>query len=154
MKFGDSFSFGQRLASVQRQFRAGIVVTLFCDFIQDPKFKWILIVAAERENPLFFIINTDESPFAEHNANIKKQQLRLPKSVELFLDHDSWLDCSIVFDMFEIGEIEEALAKDMGLIKGFISKATVEAVLDTIMDAESLSPRDITAISAELSVLL
>lgn len=154
MKLGDSFSFGQRLGSVQRQFRAGIVVKLFCDFIHDPKFKWLLIVAAEREYPLFFFINTDQPLLAQHNPEVKNQQLRLKKSVDPFLKHDSWLDCSTIYDKFEIGEIEEALTNDISLIKGFISKATAEAVLDTIMDAESLSPRDTNAISAELSVLL
>lgn len=154
MKLGDKFSLGQKLASVQRQFGAGIVITLFCDFINEPKFKWILIVAAQREYPLFFFINTDKPPMARHQPEIDNQQLRLEKAVEPFLDHDSWLDCSTVYDNFEIGEIEEALVSKIELIKGFISKQTVEAILDLIMDADSLEPRHMNAISTELSVLL
>jgi hypothetical protein len=154
MKLGDRFSFGQRLASVQRQFRAGMVISLFCDFIHDPKFKWLLIVAAAREYPLFFFINTDLPELAYHNQQFKDQQLLLLEADDPFLKHDSWLDCSTIYDRFELGEIQEALVNDLGLIKGYISKKTAEAVLDVIMDSDSLEGRHINQISLELSDII
>src|SRR6266850_3835580 len=132
MSLSDSFPYGARLASVQRQFRAGLVVKLFCDFITDRKWKRLVIVAARRDHPLFFLINTEPTPYAKRTPRLADQQLSILQACNTFLDHDSWIDCSVAYDDFEMGEIEDALANDMQLILGAICKETAAAMIETI----------------------
>ncbi len=154
MKLSEGFSFGARLESVQRQFKAGLVVVLFCDFINDPKPKWLLIVAGRCDPPLFFIINTDPTEYAKQTPRLRDQQIAIYKKSDPFMEHDSWIDCSAVYNNFALSEIVDALAGDMDRIKGAVSARTVLAVLEKITESEILERRHINQISSELSHLI
>jgi hypothetical protein len=148
------FSHEERLQFVRERWKAGIVVKLHCDFTDPPKPKRMLIVAANRERPLLFIINSEPTEFAKANKRLIAQHLLLEKATENFLDHDSYLDCSTAYDNFDKIEIEDALVKDTTLILGDLSAAAAEKVLDIITDdSPYLSPLHVNEISAEVSKL-
>lgn len=113
-----------------------------------------MIVAARRERPLFFLINTEPTPYAKRTPRLSSQQLQMLKASETFLDHDSWVDCSNAFDDFELAEIEHTLASNMRLILGVISKEAAAGIIERIADSETLEQRHINEISMELSELL
>jgi hypothetical protein len=154
MKLGEGFTFGARLESVQRQFRAGLVITLFCDFVNDPKPKWLLIVCARCDPPLFFIVNTDPTEYAQQTPRLRNQQVPILKVDDPFMDHDSWIDCSVVFNNFDLAGMIDALANDVDRVKGVICKDTALAILEKVTESEVLEHRHINQISAELSQLI
>src|SRR5688500_4037714 len=121
MDFRASFSHEERLRFVQERFRAGLVVKLFCDFTDPPKFKRIVIVATGTVRPLLFLINSQPTEFALQSERLRDQQIAIPKEGNVFLEHDSFLDCSTAYNNFDKSEIKEALANDTTLILGRIS---------------------------------
>ena len=144
----------ERKKFVQERLRAGVVVKLYCGFIDDPKPKRLVIVDPDRDRPLFFFINTEPTEFAKANRKVISQHLLLEKDKENFLDWNSWLDCSVAYDNFDRTEIEQALIDDTTRILGDLSAPAAEKVLDIITDnSPSLSPHYVNLISAQLSQL-
>jgi hypothetical protein len=142
-----------RTKFVRERLIAGVVIKLHCPFTDPPKPKRLLIVAADRARPLFFLINTEPTNFAKANKQLIAQHLPLASS-ENFLDHDSYLDCSNAYDHFNKAEIENTLIQDTTLILGNLAPQTAARVLEVITnDPPALSPIHISTISDELSKL-
>jgi hypothetical protein len=148
------FSYEERLKFVRERFQAGSVIKLDCDFTTPPKPKRLLVVAANRDRPLLFIINTSPTDFAKNRPRLIRQHLPLAQADENFLDHDSYLDCSTTYDNFDKDEIEEALVDDTSLILGKLSPETAERIIELVADSPTLSRVHINEISSELATLL
>ena len=148
------FSPQERLKFVQERFKAGVVLKLFCNFTADKKHKRLLIVASNRERPLFFFINTDKTEFAKSKPHLDEQNLLLIAAEENFLDHDSYLDCSVAFDNFDRKEVEAILCQDTTLILGDLSPEAAEKMLEIVTDSATLSRVQINEISMEIAALL
>lgn len=150
MTLADSFPLGERLESIHRQFGAGLVIRLFCDFTSRPKEKRILIVSASSDPPLFFIINSEKAPHSNFDRRVDEHQIAISSSSNEFVDHDSFIDCSVVHDNFGLAEIEGALAADMSRLLGRINEDTATAILEVIADSDLLSPKHINHISRDI----
>ncbi|HXI26134.1 MAG TPA: hypothetical protein VNG71_19930 [Pyrinomonadaceae bacterium] len=154
MTLADAFPEAERREYVQRTLKTGLVVKLFCDFITDPKWKRLVIVAVRREPPFFFLINTEPTNYAKRTPRIAAQQLKVLAEDNDYLEHDSWIDCSKPFDDFDMLDIEDALTDDTSLILGEINAETASRIIEIVTDSDTLSPNEINAISMELADLV
>jgi len=150
MTLADSFPLGERLESIHRQFGPGLVIKLFCDFTARQKEKLLLIVSTTSDPPLFFFINSEKAPHSNFDRQVDDHQVRLTRSANEFIEHDSFIDCSVVHDNFRLAEIEGALAADMSRLLGRINEDTATAIIEVITDSDLLSPRHINQISRDI----
>ena len=150
MTLADSFPLGERLESIHRQFGPRLVVRLFCDFTARPKEKRLLIVSTVTDPPLFFFINSEKAPHSHFDRSVDDHQIAISPSSYDFLEHDSFIDCSVVHDNFLLAEIEGALASDMSRLLGKIDENTAAEILEVIADSDLLSPRHINQISSDI----
>src|SRR5215211_5551777 len=139
MNLQTRFSSEERLSFVRKRLKAGVVLKLFCNFTAERKHKRLLIVVANRDQPLFFFINTDKTDFAKSKPQLDKQNLLLSAAEENFLDYDSYLDCSVAFDNFDQHEIEEVICNDTTLILGDLSSKAAAKMLEIVADSPTLS---------------
>ncbi len=146
----DSFSLGERLESIHRQFSAGLVIRLFCDFTITPKEKLLLIVSATCDPPLFFFNNSKKAPHSAFDKTVDTHQIPLTQVQNDFLSHDSFVDCSVTHDNFSLANIEKALAADMSRLLGRINKNTAITILEVLAESDLLSRVHVNQISTEI----
>lgn len=57
------------------------------------------------------------------------------------MDHDSYLDCSNVFDNLADKDILDAIANSPDAVQGELSKKTTRLILKVVKRAKSISPQ-------------
>jgi hypothetical protein len=107
------------------------IIRLYCQFTTPPKNKYFLIVKIEPQ-PLLFMVNSRIHPYVRSRAYLNQCQARLKANQNLFLTHDSYVDCREVCRQFSLNEIFTQVQTDMRRIKGFISTESQEQVIAAI----------------------
>ncbi len=107
------------------------IIRLYCQFTTPPKNKYFLIVKIEPE-PLLFMVNSRIHPYVRSRAYLNQCQARLKANQNLFLTHDSYVDCREVCRNFSLNDILTQVQADMRRIKGFISTESQEQVIAAI----------------------
>jgi hypothetical protein len=103
-----------------------------------PKFY---IVALTWPDPLFFLINSEVSPFQAGMRAIAATQIPVLQAEHAFLRHDSWLDCSNTKRDYTAAEIERLVADDPSIARGSLS-AEAFAAVRACLATNKLLPRD------------
>ncbi|HKV37599.1 MAG TPA: hypothetical protein VJX67_00190 [Blastocatellia bacterium] len=138
----DYFSDGEKLESFQRQFVAGLVLYLHCDFIKKAYQDKFLLLACVNPAPLYLVINSEPAAFIRANKALLDCQVCITKNDHSFLDHDSYVDCLKAYSI-EQSEVERQVLSEMGKrLKGRLSSKAVQAVLDAVADSPTLIRRD------------
>jgi hypothetical protein len=145
----DQFSDEAKLASFQRQFVAGAVLYLRCDFIKKSYQDKFVLVACVNPSPLYLIINTEPAAFIRASAELLACPVRIKSSEHAFLDHDSYVNC-LTAHSIEQSEVERQVLSDMGRIKGRLCDDSIREVLDAVADSPTLIRRDQLWISNDL----
>ncbi|MGH7496813.1 MAG: hypothetical protein ACREOO_31075 [bacterium] len=139
MGLGNFFSREERLESLQRQFEPGRVLYLHCNFTRpQPKNKFLVLLAISPK-PVFFIINSEISSFIRARQNLLSSQILLRAGEYEFLEHDSYLDCTVVIDALSLDEIITQLLIDLSRIKGVLNESSRAQILDTVAVSKTLS---------------
>ncbi len=107
------------------------IIRLYCEFTTPPKNKYFLIVKIEPQ-PLLFMVNSRIHPYVRSRAYLNQCQARLKANQNLFLTHDSYVDCREVCTKFSLNDILTQVQTDMRRIKGFISTESQEQVIAAI----------------------
>ena len=150
MNLGESFSEADKAEYVERSLRPGSVIKLFCDFTTPPKEKRLVILSIQSEL-MVFVINSNIPRFYENKTHLKSQQIKLENQKEIFLDHDSWLDCSEVFKEFSLEDVKEILLNDTSRILGKLSKDVISQIMDVVSESETLEQRYINTIISDIN---
>ena len=93
------------------------------------------------QQPLVFLINSNISTYIRSKPDLSNCQVKLEVGKNSFLDHDSYLDCSNVFDNFSDKDILDAIASSPDAVQGELSKKTTRLILKVVKGAKSISPR-------------
>jgi len=107
------------------------IIRLYCQFTTPPKNKYFLIVQIEPQ-PLLFMVNSRIHPYVRSRAYLNQCQALLKANQNLFLTHDSYVDCREVCRNFSLNDIATQVEADMRRIKGFISTESQEQVIAAI----------------------
>ncbi|WP_069472189.1 hypothetical protein [Candidatus Marithrix sp. Canyon 246] len=107
------------------------IIRLYCQFTTPPKNKYFLIVKIEPQ-PLLFMVNSRIHPYVRGRAYLNQCQARLKANHNLFLTHDSYVDCREVCRNFSLNDIVTQMETDMRRVKGFISTESQEQVIAAI----------------------
>jgi hypothetical protein len=118
--------------------RVGQVFYLFCDFLNRPKDKFVVVVCT---NPrlLLFLFNSEIAQFIQHKSHLLRCQVSLCASDHQFLDHDSHLDCSYVVDKLTEEELIRQVEANMSRMSGELNEAALSEVLSAVEAARTIS---------------
>jgi hypothetical protein len=150
MDLAGSFSHEERLEFFRERFRPGVVLKLFCDFTVPPKEKRLIVVSVEPE-PLLLVINSEINEYKQKRPHLRGQQIAISSEECDFLDHDSFIDCSKVYDDFSSVEIENVVVNDTTLILGNINSRIVGEIMTVVDDSVTLEQRHKTRIISDLN---
>lgn len=87
------------LDSFRRQFVAGLVLYLDCDFIKKPIRDKYILVACVNPVHLYLVINTDPPPFTRQVAELLACQILISGADHPFLEHDSHVNCLEAYEI-------------------------------------------------------
>lgn len=121
----------QQKRRIQENILPWQIVRLYCQFTTPPKNKYFLIVKIEPQ-PLLFMVNSRIHPYVRSRASLNQCQARLKANQNLFLTHDSYVDCREVCRNFSLNDIVTQVETDMRRFKGFISTESQEQVIAAI----------------------
>jgi len=119
------------IAMLRDQLVPGRILRLNWQFREYTREKYVALVGLD-DNPLFLMVNSDVHPLVANDPARNQCQLPLPKSGHPFLDRDSVLDCSEVFDDHSEQQILVQLSNGDGTLVDWLSeheKAAVRAIL-------------------------
>jgi len=98
-----------------------------CPFTNPIKDKFILIVCFDG-NPFGFLINSKIHPFIQRRPALLSCQISIKSSDYWFLDHDSYIDCSRLFECDEV-----LLNSGREIVSSEIQGAVKQAVLNSTL---------------------
>lgn len=149
MSVGDFFPEEHQQSFIDKHLKAGVVLYLFCDFIDPPKNKYVLIVCVT-DPPKLFLINSEIPDFVQKNPDLKACQVKLKASDYSFLEHDCYVNCAEVVDAFDEEVIRSQLMSQMTRIKGELNQTTKNAIIMAVKGTRLISDYDKGLIMAAL----
>lgn len=128
----------------------GAVLELHVPVIANPKYKFCVFVAVD-DPPLYFLINSEISPYIAERQHLFEQQVTVP-SVELDgrLKWESYLDCSQPYDNFSYQELCNAINANPGCFMGRVSDGLKLAIVAVVEASLTLRPMEKWAIQEGL----
>jgi len=135
---GQYFSDEDRNNYIVRQLIPGRVIYIFCPFTDPPKEKFLIIVYWGTK-PLLFVVNSRVPEFIKRKPELSKCQVPITSLDYDFLDHDSFINCSEVYDSLESSEIINQIYLELGRIKGELSVTTKRQIIAVVRDAKTVS---------------
>lgn len=138
MNLGDFFPQADKEDYLNRRLKPGQVVYLFSRFTNPAKEKY-LVIAYYGPRPLLFTINSRIHPFIARRPELNKCQVKVRAADYDFLDHDSYIDCSQVIDVFDEDEIRQQLLGELSRIKGQLTQMTRREIIRVVQSARTIS---------------
>lgn len=99
---------------------------------------------------LVFLINSRIPPFIQNNPALRACQVPILQAFYPFLEHDSYLNCTKVFDEIDIDQALDHLVNDQDSYKGDLLKGEILEILQAINLAPTITDCDKELIMASL----
>ena len=154
MPIGRTASISSKITELKAKIKPGSIIRIYCDFISNPKNKYIVIANIDFDNTasLVFIINSEIPPFIEHDANLKLGQIPLEKTrYPFFTNALSYLNCIEIHDGLDLDFLINYLLKNPDEYKGELLVEEVGKVIAYIKNAQTIAPDDIEIMIQSLS---
>jgi len=129
-------------ALLKAKIKPGSIIYIFCDFIDDPHNKYILVNYCDKDIILVFFINTEIHPLIDRDPNQRACQIKLTQVKYPFLDHDSHLNCTEVIEGFDWDTIIDHLLVKGDDYKGELLKDDIVEVLVAVNSTKTISNFD------------
>lgn len=137
----DSFPEAAKSKYLDQKLRPGTVLYLHCEFtLPQPKDKFVLL-ASLGTPPLLFVVNSAINQYIQSRPHLLSCQVVLQASEYSFLSQDSYLNCSEVITGVPEESIRGQLMSDTGRLKGDLSQATKQRIVEVVCRARTISPR-------------
>lgn len=118
-----------------------MVFYLYCDFIEPPDNKYLLLVAIIPE-PLWFFINSRINTFKSNSPALSACQVRLKQADHSFLSWDSFVDCSKADKCFSLTYVRNRFLSDSKkTFKGQITSLAKKEICSAMMQSITLEGR-------------
>lgn len=126
---------------IKASIKPGYILHVFCDFLENPDFKFVVVLHVDRENGilLIFVVNSKIPPFIENDAHLKMGQVPLEKAVYTFFDHDSFLNCTEVRDGLDIDFTVDHLLETPKDHKGELQDTEKKKIISFVKIAQTIS---------------
>lgn len=119
---GDNFPKEYREEYCERHFKPWAVFRLFSEETTPPKIKRFVVAGINEETGQVAILFINTDPL--QNLHLKKEQMFLKSEGRPYLDHDSYLDCSKIYE-HSIGKIKEIFQNDTSVYLNMMSKGDI-----------------------------
>jgi hypothetical protein len=141
-----------RVVLLKAKIKPGCIVHLPCDFIDNPHNKFMVLLYIEWDSELFlvFLINSRIHPLIERDPNLKACQIKVKKLKYTFLDHDSFIDCSRVFDDVDVPKALQHLLDFPNDLKCILDDKERIEIIQAVNSADSITDFDKELIIASL----
>ena len=138
---GNSFSLKHRESFCKQRLKAGGVFRLYTSSTTPAKVKRFVVIGSKKKiNSVgLLFINSDITKNAFKNRNLKRLHLLLESKKRIYLDHDSYLDCSRLNER----SYEELLNKciaDINIYLGSFSNTDIAEAQKLVESAKTISP--------------
>lgn len=108
---------------------------LFCEFIHDPKNKFLILVSKDETEVLFFLINS-KSYTVSH-----REEIPLLASECKFLTRNSYLDCRKVFSK-SLDQFIDMIADNIEAFdRGTLPNSVIQKIVEVVTNSETIAPR-------------
>jgi hypothetical protein len=123
------------------RYKPGDVLKFFSDDTNPPKYKRHILINLE---PLcWFYINSELPNFIKFSKELLIQQVKLPKyPSHLFMDHDSYIDCSevIVYDDLTIEDLTKMEnVRELELL-GSLDNSIIDEIIEKVGNSYTIDP--------------
>lgn len=133
LKLGDSFSKEDRDKHAERLLAKGAVLRLFSADINNQKIKRLIIIGTAGQGILGKIY-INSNPQSDHS------QIHLEASSRDYLEHDSYVDCSRIYED-DNETLLEILKKDLSCYIGQVSTADMAMIEAKLRIARTIPPK-------------
>lgn len=129
---------------VRASLKAGCILHSYCNFIENPKEKFYVVVCADLEDELLLvlIINSEIPSFIEHDPHLKSGQIELDHTIYKFFTHKSYINCIDVRYGLDLDFCIHHLLENPKDHKGFLRNDEIQKVIAYINDAQTISDID------------
>jgi hypothetical protein len=132
-------------ALIKAKIKAGSILYLPCNFISNPHPKFMVVAHIDyaEELMLVFLINSEIHPLIEKDPSLRSCQVTLERSIYPFLDHNSYLNCSRVFDDIIIEEAIDTILRepDRHIVGNLLDDETLK-VIEAVNSAPTIIEYD------------
>ena len=142
---GRTSSEGSRIKALKVKISPGSIVRINCDFIENPKIKYIVIAHIDFENnsSLVFIINSKIPQFIERDSHLKAGQIALNKSEYPFFPNEcSFLNCIEVYEGLDLDFMINHLLDNPGEYKGKLLNVDIQKLISFAKIAQTIPQAD------------
>lgn len=139
---GDSFPPEVQKEFKARTLKAGAVFRVFLSWTVPPKEKRIVIVGVNEGKALVghLLLNTNLNLNCHNNDELRNLQIYIPCDCCDYLDHDSYLDCSELFE-YPLDKLQSEFDKDSEVFLGHLSNNDFTKVIDKVTNARTITPK-------------
>ena len=142
----DGLSGNSQRELIKAKIRPGCVLHLYCDFIHNPAEKFIVVVAIDYDYDilLVFLVNSRIPPFIYNDEDLRACQVEFPWNPEeySFLEYDSYINCSEVFDNLEIDDVISHIRDHPSDYKCKLNDAELQRILEAVRIAPTIPDYD------------
>jgi len=136
---GDSFPPEYRINFCKRRLKKGAVLRTTVDFTNPPKIKRFLIVGLSKENESVGVIvfNSKINLNIHHAEALRYLQLKFKPDGKEYLDHASFLDCSIIYEL-KADTLLKKMVDDIGAVLGEMAEDDLIIVFERLKNAKTI----------------
>lgn len=142
---GNSLSSSSKKALIRAKLKPGSIIHIFCDFINNPKNKFCVIVHADFQEDyiLFFFVNSEISPFIQKNEAMNRCQLDLKQEDYPFFSKPvSYLNCAELHDELDVEFVIDHLLRTPEDYKGMLLEKEIEEIIQIVNDTKTIGDHD------------
>ncbi|MBE3115896.1 hypothetical protein IMZ68_01705 [Candidatus Bathyarchaeota archaeon] len=142
---GNSLSSSSKKALIRAKLKPGNIIHIFCDFINNPKNKFCVIVHADFQEDyiLFFFVNSEISPFIQKNEAMNRCQLDLKQEDYPFFSKPvSYLNCAELHDELDVEFVIDHLLRTPEDYKGMLLEKEIEEIIQIVNDTKTIGDHD------------
>lgn len=133
----------------------GSILHIHCDFIYNPHEKFVVVADIDFDYSLLlvFLINTRIYPLKQKDTALKACHVKLHCGVTdySFLDHDSYVDCTEVFDNFDPDFVLDYILAHPNDHKCFVRGIEIKSIIQAVLKAPTITDYDKESIVESLS---
>jgi len=138
---------------IRAKIKPGCIIKIFCDFINNPKYKYCVIVHTDFEDEilLFFLVNSNIPNFIKQRPDLYCCQLTLTKKdYPFFTNEDSYLNCAELFDKLTVDQVIDHLSHVPNDFIGNLNDTEIKSIIEIVHKARTISSDDRELIIASL----
>jgi hypothetical protein len=142
VSIGEQFPEHARKAFAQENIRAGVVVRRTVTETNKPKIKRCVVlgISDDLTSVGVLFINSEINFNIIATKELQELQFEVTTTGREYLDHDSFVDCSQLFEQSYMNLLKEAQSEP-GIILGRVSRAELDTIINLAKRSRKISPK-------------